>query len=83
VRFWALLPPAAQCYVHTHTHSCIICWGRPAPPPVEDLLDCARYGEVDDVKALLESGVDANATDDGGTAALHKGTSRMRRGGVG
>lgn len=37
-----------------------------------DLIDCARYGELDDVKALIEAGVDVNSVDDQGSTALHK-----------
>jgi Ankyrin repeats (3 copies)/Lysine methyltransferase len=35
-------------------------------------LECARYGEPEDLRALLQSGADANYTDDQGTTALHK-----------
>ncbi|CAM9268504.1 unnamed protein product [Ectocarpus sp. 6 AP-2014] len=36
-----------------------------------DLLDCSRYGELEDVEAILSSGVDANHQDAHGNTALH------------
>lgn len=38
----------------------------------EELLECARYGEDDDLKAILTAGIDANYQDDTGTTALHR-----------
>eukprot|EP00752_Nemacystus_decipiens_P014334 g12753.t1 len=37
-----------------------------------DLLDCSRYGELEDVEAILASGVDANHQDSHGNTALHQ-----------
>eukprot|EP00903_Cladosiphon_okamuranus_P006422 g6284.t1 len=37
-----------------------------------DLLDCSRYGELEDVEAILASGVDANHQDAHGNTALHQ-----------
>ena len=37
-----------------------------------ELLECARYGEDDDLKALLDKGVPAGFADDQGTTALHR-----------
>jgi hypothetical protein len=39
---------------------------------VQDFLDSARYGDLDDIKQLLDAGVDVNAADAGGNTALHK-----------
>jgi len=38
----------------------------------QEVLECARYGEEDDLKQLLEAGADANFADAGGATALHK-----------
>lgn len=46
-----------------------------APITEEDkleLLECARYGETEDLVALLDAGVEANFCDAGGNTALHK-----------
>jgi len=37
-----------------------------------EVLECARYGEVDDLKYLLSIGCDVNHLDNGGSSALHK-----------
>lgn len=45
-----------------------------APTPEDDgreLLECARYGEHDELKQLLDRSVPAGFTDDQGTTALH------------
>lgn len=38
----------------------------------EELLECARYGEEEDLRAILESGVDANYQDENGNTAMHR-----------
>ena len=38
----------------------------PAPPFLR------RYGEADEVSALIAAGADVNAVDEGGSSALHK-----------
>ena len=38
----------------------------------QEVLECARYGEDDDLKAMLEAGADANFADVGGSTGLHK-----------
>jgi hypothetical protein len=37
-----------------------------------EVLECARYGELDDLKELLALGCDSNYKDGGGGTALHK-----------
>jgi hypothetical protein len=37
-----------------------------------ELLQCARYGDLDDLKELLALGARVNQLDDGGSTALHK-----------
>lgn len=37
-----------------------------------EILECARYGEEDDLRALLQAGADVNYADVGGSTALHK-----------
>ena len=37
-----------------------------------EVLECARYGEFDDLRALLNAGADVNYTDDSGNTALHR-----------
>lgn len=37
-----------------------------------EVLECARYGEVEDLKYLLSIGCDVNHLDKGGSSALHK-----------
>ena len=37
-----------------------------------EVLECARYGEDDDLRALLQAGADVNYADEGGSSALHK-----------
>jgi hypothetical protein len=49
--------------------------GAPAPLTEEDqleVLECARYGELDDLRALLDAGADVNYRDAGGNTALHR-----------
>lgn len=44
--------------------------------PEEALIDSARYGELEEVMALLEAiepAVNVNAADPGGNTALHRG----------
>lgn len=38
----------------------------------EEFLECARYGDLEDVRALITEGVDVNYRDVSGNAALHK-----------
>jgi hypothetical protein len=49
----------------------------PAAAPITEednleLLECARYGETEDLLALLDAGADVNFRDAGGNTALHK-----------
>ncbi len=37
-----------------------------------EILECARYGESEDLKVLLEHNGDVNFADEGGNTALHK-----------
>ncbi len=37
-----------------------------------EILECARYGEDEDLRALLNSGGDVNYADSGGNTALHR-----------
>lgn len=37
-----------------------------------EVLECARYGEEEDLRALLSAGADVNFRDAGGATALHK-----------
>lgn len=37
-----------------------------------EVLECARYGEFDDLRALLTAGADVNYTDDAGNSGLHR-----------
>ena len=37
-----------------------------------ETLECARYGEPEDLKELLTMGANPNYSDDNGTTALHK-----------
>lgn len=39
----------------------------------EEVLECARYGEEDELREYLTAGADVNYTDDSGNTALHKG----------
>ncbi|KAK3259654.1 hypothetical protein CYMTET_31360 [Cymbomonas tetramitiformis] len=41
-----------------------------AAEDIQDLLDCSRYGEVEEVQELLGRGVDANSVDGNGRSAL-------------
>ena len=57
---------------------------EPAPAPVAErtgpvtaedsweLLECARYGEEEELQQLLDAGVPVDFADDGGNTALHK-----------
>jgi hypothetical protein len=47
----------------------------------DELMDCARYGEIDDVRRLLtsEPGVDVNFVDDSGNTATHNGLCVLKR----
>lgn len=38
-----------------------------------EVLECARYGEPEDLRALLEGGANVNHRDYGGNTALHRG----------
>lgn len=38
----------------------------------QEVLECARYGEEDDLRALLNAGANVNFTDAGGSTAMHK-----------
>ena len=42
-----------------------------------EMLECARYGEADDLVACLNFGVDVNFKDIGGNTALHKGKTNF------
>lgn len=44
----------------------------------QEVLECARYGEPEDLRALLEGGANVNHRDYGGNTALHRG-QRLRR----
>lgn len=49
-----------------------------APLTQEDLLEfleCARYGETEDVASYLDDGADINFTDGGGNTALHRASA--------
>lgn len=39
---------------------------------LREVLECARYGEAEDLKYLLSLGADSNYKDAGGSTALHK-----------
>lgn len=45
-----------------------------------EVLECARYGEDDDLKALLEAGADANYADESGSTGLHKAAANGQEG---
>lgn len=36
-----------------------------------EVIECARYGDEDDLRALLTDGADVNSTDEGGSTAMH------------
>jgi ankyrin repeat protein len=42
------------------------------PEDLEDMIDCAQFGETDDLRTLLAMGCDVNYKDAGGNTALHK-----------
>ena len=39
----------------------------------QEILECARYGDDDDLRDLLQAGGNVNFKDGGGNTALHKG----------
>lgn len=39
----------------------------------QEILECARYGDDDDLRNLLQAGGNVNFKDGGGNTALHKG----------
>jgi ankyrin repeat protein len=39
----------------------------------QEILECARYGDDDDLRDLLKAGGNVNFKDGGGNTALHKG----------
>ena len=39
----------------------------------QEVLECARYGEDEDLKEMLRAGGNVNYRDGGGNTALHKG----------
>ena len=43
-----------------------------------ELLECARYGELEEVVALVAAGADVNAADEAGSTALHNGARPAR-----
>lgn len=45
-----------------------------------EVLECARYGEEDDLRALLTAGADVNHVDVGGSTALHKAAANGEEG---
>ena len=47
-------------------------FGKMASEDCCELLECARYGEDDDMRALLNAGVPVDFSDDSGNTALHK-----------
>jgi len=38
--------------------------------PYDDLMSAVAYGEADKIRALIEAGVDVNATSDSGSTAI-------------
>ena len=38
---------------------------------MSDILDAAYFGDVDDIRTLLDNGVDVNTTDRDGNTSLH------------
>jgi ankyrin repeat protein len=42
-----------------------------------EFLECARYGEVDDLRACLAFGVPVDFRDAGGNTALHRGEQEL------
>ena len=54
--------------------------------PVEEdsweLLECARYGEEEEMQQLLDAGVPVDFADDGGNTALHKAAANGHAGTV-
>ena len=54
-------------------------------PVAEDsweLLECARYGEEEELQQLLDAGVPVDFADDGGNTALHKAAANGHAGAV-
>lgn len=45
-----------------------------------EVLECARYGEDEDLQALLNAGADVNFADVGGSTALHKAAANGHEG---
>lgn len=45
-----------------------------------EVLECARYGEDEDLRALLVAGADVNFADVGGSTALHKAAANGEEG---
>ena len=41
----------------------------------DEVLECARYGESDDLRALLQAGASVNHRDAGGNTAVHKASA--------
>src|SRR5690554_6914219 len=45
-----------------------------------EILECARYGEDDDLRTLLVAGADVNFADDSGNTALHRAAANGETG---
>jgi ankyrin repeat protein len=43
-----------------------------SPEDHEEFLECARYGELEDIKSLLAEGINVNYRDESGITALHR-----------
>lgn len=54
----------------------------PSVPSMEEasdfFLDCARYGDVEDLLSCIAFGVDINFKDASGNTALHKGVENLQ-----
>ena len=46
----------------------------------QEILECARYGDDDDLREMLRLGGDVNFKDGGGNTALHKGALGASKG---